>query len=166
LLCIAILIDPTYSSIRKAYANISSPSVISHGIERASHVYVNQDQARAVNYIQSHVPKGELIYVGNSRHDIVFVSDVMFYFLAERDSATKYHELHPGMATTLSVQQDIVENLKQSRVHYIVLYSGYENYNEPNESSVSSGVRLLDDFIRSNYYVTQQFGNYTIWERR
>jgi hypothetical protein len=163
--CVSILILPICSTIHKAYSTIISSSVISHGIERASHFYVNPYQVMAIKYVQDYVHKGELIYVGNYRHDTIIINDVMFYFLSERNSATKYNELSPGSATTISVQQEIVEELKHNRVAYIVLNSSYEA-KEPNESSVSSGVRLLDDFIINNYQITKQFGPYAIWKKR
>jgi hypothetical protein len=37
--------------------------------------------------------------------------------------------------------------------------------NEPNESSVSSGVTILDDFIRNNYKSAAEFGKYSILQR-
>ena len=89
----------------------------------------------------------------------------MFYFLAERHSATKYHELHPGLATTEEVQLEIIDELKRKNVKFIVLWSGAENVTEPNESSVSSGVTLLDDFIRTNYAPVMYFGPYKILQK-
>ena len=34
-------------------------------------------------------------------------NDVMLYFLCDRKSVTRYHELHPGLATTLECQKGI-----------------------------------------------------------
>jgi hypothetical protein len=124
------------------------------------------DQAQAVEYVRANTSPGEKLYVGLLRHDLIFANDALFYFLAERDSATRYHELHPGVATTRPVQEEIVSDLEQASVPYVVLFSRYENRREPNESSVSSGVTLLDDYIRDHYRQVEQFGDYMVWERK
>jgi len=137
---------------------------LSH-LERAGCMHVRPDQEQAIEYIQSHTSEGDRIFVGNSRHDQIFANDIMFYFLADRHSATKYHELHPGVATTLSVQRAIVEDLKRYDVEYIVLSSLFASVIEPNESGISSGITFLDDFLRRNYQLVEQFGHYTIWKK-
>ncbi|OGC23665.1 hypothetical protein A2291_04100 [candidate division WOR-1 bacterium RIFOXYB2_FULL_42_35] len=132
-----------------------------HELRRAQSFHVDPFQAKAIQFIDSHVPIGEKIFVGNLRHDRILANDIMFYYLAERESATKYHELHPGSATTLPVQKEIVAALKKESVKYIVLFIGVEN-REPNMSSISGGVFVLDNFIRANYKLVQQFGPYLV----
>lgn len=133
-------------------------------IERASCVPVDGDQARAVGYLNTHAQEGELIFVGNQRHDIVFVSDVGFYYLSAHPSATRYSELFPGVATTLPVQQTIMQELESKNVRWLILVN-IGTPNEPNGSSESSGIVELDQFIRSNYRNVAEFGAYQIWER-
>lgn len=134
-------------------------------VERGYGIYVNHqdDFIAAVRYIQQNVPNNEKIFVGNSRHDKIGVNNVMFYFLAERDSATRYQDMHPGVVTTSQTQLEMINEIKQNNVHYIVLFKGLENWAEPNKSSQSSGVTVLDDFIQSNYQPIKTFGNYTIY---
>jgi hypothetical protein len=43
-----------------------------------------------------------------------------------------------------------------------VLESEWDDFDEPNESSVSSGVTLLDDFLRSNFQPVRVFGKLTV----
>jgi hypothetical protein len=86
----------------------------------------------------------------------------MFYFLSERNSATKYYELHPGLTNTEKIQKEIIKDLVKTNVRYIILWSGRENVSEPNESSKSSGVLDLDNFIRKNYRVRKVIGSYII----
>lgn len=121
-----------------------------------------QSQASAIRYIQANTGKSDKIFVGNLRHDRVVNSDVMFYFLAERNSATKYYELHPGLTNTEKIQKEIIGELTKSGVRYIILWSGSEDINEPNESSRSSGITELDDYIRKNYKTDRIFGAYLI----
>jgi len=137
--------------------------------ERAKGIYVFSGQEyfvlATVKFIQMNTKLEERIFVGNSRHDRIFVNDIMFYFLSERHSATKYHELHPGLATTREVQQEIIEELKENNVRYVVLWNGAENVMEPNESAISTGVTDLDDFISKNYISIMTFGPYQIRQK-
>ncbi|MGC9064507.1 MAG: hypothetical protein ACP5JL_07520, partial [bacterium] len=92
--------------------------------ERARGIYVFPGQdyfvLATVKFIQMNTKPDEKIFIGDSRHDRIFVNDIMLYFLSERNSATKYHELHPGLATTKEVQDEIIEELKRNNVRYVV----------------------------------------------
>jgi len=103
--------------------------------------------------------------VGTQRHDKIFANDLLFYFLSGRRSPTKYTELHPGLATTLPVQQAIAADLQAKDVRWVVTYRIWES-NEPNTSAESSGVTYLDDYIREKYRSVTTLGNYEIWERK
>lgn len=159
-------LQPAHGYLAKARAALSPRPAVGQGPRRAGSVPVDPEQRRAIAFVQASVPPGEPIYVGNARHDQGAVNDVMFYFLAERRSATRYQELHPGVSTTVPVQREIIRDLRRRSVRCIVLVSGLRDANEPNESSRSSGVGLLDGFIRSNYQPAQTFGNYEAWMRR
>lgn len=132
-------------------------------IERASCVPVSPDQAQAVRYLSTHAQPDELIFVGNQRHDLIFVNDIGFYFLAAHPSASRYSELYPGVATTLDVQQSIVQELASQAVRWVVLVN-IGNPGEPNASADSSDIVALDEFIRSNFRNVAEFGAYQIWE--
>ncbi|BCX03327.1 MAG: hypothetical protein KatS3mg053_1265 [Candidatus Roseilinea sp.] len=123
-------------------------------------------QTMAVATLQSLTAPDERIYVGLSRHDRVFANDAMFYFLAQRPSATRYHELHPGLTNTLPVQQEMVADLERHRVRYLVLTNMFEGANEPNDSARSTGVTLLDEYIAEHYRTANVIGPYRILVRR
>jgi hypothetical protein len=136
-------------------------------INRAQGFYDNSGIAKsltlAVQYIQDNTGQNEKIFVGNLRHDKVVNSDVMFYFFSQRHSATKYYELHPGLANTQKIQKAIIGDLIKAKVRYIVLWSGSKlKTDEPNESSKSSGVLDLDNFIQRNYKIEKDFSSYLI----
>ncbi len=133
-------------------------------IERASCIYLQKNQEQAVEYIRAHTEEGESIFVGNQRHDLILINDIGFYFLSARQSPSKYSELYPGVATTLSVQQEIVHDIESKNVNWIVLFLAPES-TEPNASANSSGIRYLDNFIRSQYSLVEEFGNYQILVR-
>ena len=131
---------------------------------RASCASTSGNQEKAVLYIQAHTRENEPIFVGNQRHDILFVNDVGFYYLAARPSATRYSELHPGVANTLPVQQEIANELETKNVKMLVLVKIWLS-NEPNGSSKSTGVVFLDNYIRKHYTLVAEYGEYQIWER-
>ena len=95
---------------------------------------------------------------------MIFVSDVGFYFLVDRQSATRYSELHPGVATTRPTQVEIIQELDAQQVQYLVLVDIWLSQ-EPNASALSSGVTDLDGYIHSHYHSVNQFGEYQVWER-
>lgn len=125
------------------------------------------DREDAASYLRSVVPQNGRIFVGCSRHDLVWANEPILYFLSERLPGTRYHMLDPGVATTLPVQRDIVEGLVRNRVEYLVLSTAFANVREPNLSAVSSGVTVLDEFIKNHYELDRRFGsNLSVWRKR
>jgi len=59
------------------------------------------------------------------------------------------------------VQKRIVADIILNSVRYIVLSCNEEGY-EPNKSSESSGIMLLDTFLRQRYVPVKVFGYYVI----
>lgn len=58
---------------------------------------------------------------------------------------------------TLPVQLEMINQLKQNNVQYIILWSGCENVCE------QGNVTDLDNFIRIHYQLSKTFGNYSIY---
>jgi hypothetical protein len=148
-----------------------SSSQVNHALslERGQGILMSPHLAtcleETVTFVEKAVAPHEKIFVGNGRHDRIFINNVMFYFLARRDCGTRYHELHPGIATTLEAQQEIIEELERSEVQWIVLWKASEGIHEPNDSARSSGVALLDDFLRKSFGPVQTCGDYTVYHR-
>ncbi len=140
--------------------------IIANDLERSQTAIVNTNMVAAVHFIDDNTSPQDKIYVGNATHDRIFINEPMFYFLAERDAATRYHELHPGVATTAPVQTEIAGDLEKYQVKYLVLTNAYERVREPNQSAISSGVKILDNYIADHYVPVMQYGPYTIWKRR
>ncbi|MDP4126713.1 MAG: glycosyltransferase family 39 protein [Bacillota bacterium] len=152
--------------VLKTINNVKKYSpLISHSeLKKTGGVFISKDQEQAVNYIVNHTKKHEPIYVGNSRHDLICGNDIGFYYLADRPSATFYHQLEPSYATTVPVQRQIISELISKKVTWIVL-AEQPNYNEDNLSSVSSGVHILDDWINDNYKQQASSGRYKIYKK-
>jgi hypothetical protein len=134
-------------------------------IERASCVPLSAPgEGSAIEYIRAHTSEYESIFVGNRRHDKIFINDIGFYFLTDRQNASRYTQLEPGVATTLSVQQEIVMEIESKKIVWVVLVNAIEP-NEPNGSAISSGIYYLDDYIKSTYSLVAEFGDYQILKR-
>jgi 4-amino-4-deoxy-L-arabinose transferase-like glycosyltransferase len=135
-------------------------------IERAKGLYETKDRfpgyQSAVELIQKNVPADEKIFVGNTRHDRIVLNDILFYFLSDRHSATKYYDLHPGIATTVEIQEKIIADIEHHRVNYIVLVDQSWIKRWENDRV---GSRLLDNFIHLNFTQERQCGNYSVWKR-
>jgi hypothetical protein len=110
-----------------------------------------------VKYVQANTKPDEPIYSGVQDHSRLFINDAMLYFLTNRPPADRFLELEPGIANTLQGQQEIINSLKLKNIHMIVL-SEFKS-NEPNNTSRSNGVTILDEYIRDNYYLDRSFGN-------
>jgi hypothetical protein len=148
------------------YVRRFSPLVCHATLPRAGCVDLYADEEWALSYVRSHTAPGERIFVGNTTHDRAFGSNILFYFLAERDSATRYHELVSGVSTTRPVQETIVADLERHGVRYVVLSSAFDEVIEPNASMVSSGVTVLDDYLRAHYAPVAQYAAFTILQRQ
>ncbi len=106
---------------------------------------------------------GESIFCGNSRHDVTSVNPALFYFAADRPNATRYDNLHPGVVTTLAVQEEIVRDLEAKHVRVVVLWR------EPviaEASPSSGGSRLLDAYLSREFQPAGVHGRYEVRVRR
>ncbi len=117
-----------------------------------------------VDYIRSAVPEGERIYVGPVRHDRVTICDLMLYFLADRHSATGYHEIHPGLTTSAQVQHRIVEDIERAGVRRIVRVDEFSQGSEI--EGAADGAQILDEYIEEHFRPVRMFRGYTVWKRK
>lgn len=131
---------------------------------RAGGVALAEDLVRAVEYVDDHVSPGVPIFVGNHRHDRLRGSAPLFYFLAGRPGVTRYYNLHPGVATTREVQQEIVRALRDRETEWVVLWTPPE-VEEPNDSARGSGVRDLDEYLDRSYSPVASYGRYEVRRR-
>ena len=80
-----------------------------------------------------------------TKHDRIFANDNIIYFGAQRPPATKWSHFDPGLQNNYEIQVEMVHELEINAPPYIVLDSEFEHVREPNESSRSSGITLLDE---------------------
>ena len=124
-------------------------------------VAIPADLAAAARFVRANSGPGEPIFVGNDRHDRLVYNAPLVYFLAGRPNATRYDNLHPGVATMRAVQEEIVRSLEASGARWIVLWEGPPP-GEPNESSISSGVVVLDKWIARRSREAARFGSFRV----
>lgn len=126
---------------------------------------LDNDHIRTMEYIEAHTRPGDTLYVGLTHHDRVFANDNILYFATQRLPATKWSHFDPFLQNRADIQQEMIGELGRNAPPYIVLDSEFEQMHEPNGSSVSTGVHLLDDYIASHYAVVQRYGELTILEK-
>ena len=124
------------------------------------------DRAAAARYLARHTEPGERVFIGLARHDKIFINDTLTYFAANRLPATHWHHFDPGLQTRADVQADIVRELEAQTVRYALITAEWDHVNEPNESSRSSGVHLLDTYLREHFVVEQKYGAISVLARR
>ena len=125
---------------------------------------LDPDLVRIARIVSERTGHRERIFVGNTRHDALGYDAPLVYFLADRMGATRYDNLHPGVVTTLAVQEEMVRDLERRGTKLVVLWDG-PPLREPNESAISSGVFLLDRFLKGRFRETARFGRYRVLER-
>jgi hypothetical protein len=120
----------------------------------------------AVRFLEEHTKNNEVIFSGLPRHDKIFINDMMLYFVAKRRPATKWAQFDPGLQTTAPIQNEMVSELEGKKPRFVVLESDWDIVKEPNGSALSSGVTILDDYIRLHYETVRQYDTISVLVRR
>jgi hypothetical protein len=156
-------IPPILDRARALKARVFAPaSAGATGLAAAPRwIGLPEDVAAAARFVASASAPGERLFVGNARHDRLAYGATLVYVLAGRSGATRYDNLHPGVATTRAVQEEIVRALQTEQVRWVVLWDGPPP-TEPNESSRSSGVHVLDDWLAAHGRETARFGSFRV----
>jgi hypothetical protein len=127
---------------------------------------VDPGHAQVITYILQHTAPRERIFIGLTRHDRLVQNDLLTYFATNRMPATRWSHFDPDLQTRADVQAEIIKEIDTQAVRYVVLEPQFDNIIEPsNDSSKSSGVTLLDDYIRRNYHQVETFGVLSVWLR-
>ncbi len=143
---------------QSTWCNLSNP------LTRGFCFLVDYGRMETIEFIESHTNSDQKLFVGLSKHDRTFANDNLIYFATQRLPATKWSHFDPGLQSSYPVQADMVAELKAASPPYIVLDSEYDSIHEQNESSISTGVTLLDDFIHSRYRQVLTFDEMSIWQ--
>jgi hypothetical protein len=154
-----LLSAPEPASVRSAINWRGKPDTLHTGLW----FLLSPDNARLVSYLLGHTSPSETIFIGLSRHDRIVNNDLLTYFVAGRLPATRWSHFDPDLQTRADIQQQMIHEIDTQAVRFIVLEPESGRVIEPsNDSSKSSGVKLLDDYIRSNYHPIQMFGGLSL----
>lgn len=129
-------------------------------------VGIDNDYLSAAKVVMKKTQPNDKIYVGTTRHDKLFANAVTFYFVAERQPAVKWHDLHPGVQSQERIQLQMIGQMRESPPKIVVLDSRWDDAEEPNDSRLANGSKLLDSYIQANYKETQRFGTVQVLEPR
>lgn len=143
----------------------------------ASFTRVSAEEAEVLRpitaFVRRHVPAGEPIYVGVQRHDAIVISNQRFYYLAERPSATRYNELHPGVTDRETVQREMIADLEARGVRCAVLWrfgwsrEQLDRIRERRRALVpDAGSALLDAWLAREFEELERHGQYSLLWRR
>jgi hypothetical protein len=135
------------------------------GLERATCLYVSPDDEATALYLEQHTAPNQTIFDGAGRHDKLFINNISIYFLSEREAATKWYQLDPGVETTAPIQDEMIDQLNANHTIFVVRDTYWDDINEPNDSRLSSGVFDLDRYIDTNYRIEAHFGTASILRR-
>ena len=135
-------------------------------IARLRCFHIDPARAAVLDFLDRHAVPDVPIYVGAGRHDKLFVNDVELYFFSGLPAPTRWHDLHPGVQTTLAVQTEMVAALRARPPQFVVVNTRWDDYVEPNDSARSSGVTLLDDYLRAHYEPVFRSGSFTVSKPR
>jgi hypothetical protein len=118
-----------------------------------------------IPYVRARVPAGAPVLVAPPRYDRVRVGDPMLNVLLDRPNPTRYDVVQPGVVTTSKVQREMARDLRGTPV-VVRWLSPQAREREPNGSSRSSGVFVLDRAIARGYRPAARFGDYLVLVRR
>jgi len=123
---------------------------------------------RLVSLVNEHVLPGEPIHIGLNRHDALLIGDTKLYFILDRPSATRYHELHPAITDTRPVQLEMIEDIRQNNVRLIVRKAIFNDakINEIKANFLDTlpniGATDLDHLINENFHEIERFDKYSV----
>ena len=130
-------------------------------------VQTSPSDARALGALRAVLAQitrpGEPIFVTDARTDRVTAGDSLLYVVTGHPNATRYDVMQPGVVTTAPVQDEIVASLRRAHTRVIVRWlDPRAEHREPNGSSRSSGVHVLDDYVRRQYRPIAHYGVYQV----
>ena len=127
---------------------------------------VDPSHAETIDYLVEKLKPNERFFIGLARHDRLMMNDLLTYFAVNHLPATHWAQFDPDLQTRADIQRQMIAELEQQQVRFVVLESQFDAVVERfNDSSKSSGVTLLDVYIRTHYHLVKARGSVSIWQR-
>lgn len=140
----------------------AGPCRMPHELKRMACLPVDRATADTVRYISIHTLPADRIFVGLPRHDQIVLNDIAFYFAAGRLPSTKWYHYDPGIQTSAPIQREMVSELERAPPKLIVIENTFQGIREPNESARSSGVTILDEYVKRAFRPVAKFDRYQL----
>ncbi|MDX6658753.1 MAG: hypothetical protein QOH62_3546 [Solirubrobacteraceae bacterium] len=118
-----------------------------------------------VPFVRARVPPGAPVFVANPRHDLVHAGDPLLNVILDRPNPTRYDVMQPGIVTTAKVQREMVRELAGTRL-VVVWHDPRATLREDNPAGRSSGVHVLDEYLKRTFRSVARFGVYEVETRR
>ena len=125
-------------------------------------VYPDFDELDAMRYLRGVTTSTEPIFVGVRDHSRVFFNDLRIYWLSGRTIGVKTFQLETRDATEPRVQREIIADLNQNNVQWMILDCHPEAGDETFLRRAYVGSTLLDDYIRTNFQEQARFGRFAV----
>jgi hypothetical protein len=119
----------------------------------------------AARFVEARTAPSERIFVGRFHHDRFMYNALAVYFASGRLPGTRWHHFDPGVQTRADVQSQIAAELERNRVRFAILSNDADAVREPNASATSSGVHVLDQYLRQHFCLVADWGVVQVWER-
>lgn len=133
---------------------VTRPVLGCFGIEPAS--------AQVLDFLAAHRHAGDTLYVGAGRHDKLLINNIELYVLSDLPPATRWADLHPGVQTSAPIQREMIAGFERRPPAFVVRNTTWDGVEEPNASARSSGVTLLDDYLRAHYRTVFSAGTLSV----
>jgi hypothetical protein len=125
----------------------------------------DDDRIQTIEFIDSRTSPDQKIFVGVTNHDKIYANDNFIYFASHRLPATRWSHFDPDLQNRYDIQAQMIQEMEINTPAYVILDSEFRSKHEPNDSSRSSGVKLLDEYIQQKYQYIQTFGRMSVWRR-
>jgi hypothetical protein len=166
---VALALIAVHGLERRAGQALHPPALAAIPAAAADGVRTSRPDAAALRalipYVRARAPGGAPVLVAPPRYDRVRVADPMLNVLLDRPNPTRYDVVQPGVVTTAKVQREMARDLRATPV-IVRWLSALAREREPNGSSRSSGVFVLDRAIARGYRQAARFGDYLVLVRR
>jgi hypothetical protein len=111
---------------------------------------------------------GAPIWVANARHDRVTSGATLAYVILDRENATRYDVMQPGVVTERGVQEEIAAGLTRKRTPVVRWLGAAGALREDSAAARMNGSRVLDGFLARRYRVAATAGEWQllVWSGR
>jgi len=127
---------------------------------------MDSDHQKAVELLHPRLHPGDWFYSGAPQHQIMVAGDNLMYFATNTVPAVKWANFDVDLQNRADIQTSMVADLEKRRPQYISEYAGFGFGGEPNDSSISSHVQILDDYLHRTYQPMAAYGLVTVLQRR